>query len=186
MKWMRIMALAWLGGLCMGMTVHAQTTNAAATEIESLENQTNVIIVKGYGQGGMVSIGSGILTVRLKESYALQSGAKLQAVVLDFAVGGEHQRAVVDYSEIDSLLGALDYVRTATYDVTGLPGFQIVYRTKDGFVVIGEGSHRQSSVQTFVQFDGCERILLDSDQMAQLRNTIAQAESMLNDLKTRK
>jgi hypothetical protein len=82
------------------------------------------------------------------------------------------------------LLKALDYIRSVTYDVTGLPAFEATYQTKDGFRVIGIGSHRQSAVQTFVQFDGCARIPLDSDQMSQLRGQIAQARQTLDELKS--
>jgi hypothetical protein len=183
-----MLAVALLGGAGLVMPLRAQSTNAPIpelnlTDIAIFEAQTNVLVVKGFGTSGSVNIGEGLLSVRLKESYNPDTGSKLQAVVLDYAEGPVRQRAVVDRVEIDSLLRALDYVRSATYDVTGLPGFEASYRTRDGFRVIGLGSHRQSAVQTFVQFDGCGRILLNSDQMSQLRSEIAQAQRTLDELK---
>ncbi|MDR3457666.1 MAG: hypothetical protein P4N60_09485 [Verrucomicrobiae bacterium] len=186
MKLMKVLAAVLLGVVWLGMPAHAQSTNAFHTDIETFEAQTNLVIVKGFGTGGTVSVGDSILTVRLKESFSPDVNGKWQAVVLDCAEGGLHQRAVIDYAEIDSLLRALDYIRSATYDVTGLPGFEASYQTKDGFRVIGLGSHRQSAVQTFVQFDGCARIPLDSDQISQLRSQISQAQHTLDELKSPK
>ena len=186
MKLLKVLALALLAGPWLGTFALAQATNAIQTDIENLEGQTNVLIVKGFGSGGMVSVGGGVLAVHLKESFSPDDGKKLQALVLDYNEGGARQRAIIDYVEIDSLLRGLDYIRTAAYGVTGLPSFEVIYRTRDGFKIIGVGSHRESSVQTYVQFDGCQRVLMDSDQMAQLRNTIAQARNTLDELKTAK
>lgn len=186
MKMMKVLALVLLGGAWSGLAARAQSTNVVRTDIEAFEAQTNIVIVRGFGTGGTVSVGNGMITVRLRESFSPDTGGKYQALVLDGSEGGLRQRAVVDYAEIDSLLRALDYIRSATYDVTGLPGFEASYQTKDGFRVIGLGSHRQSAVQTFVQFDGCGRIPLDSDQISQLRAQIAQAQHTLEELKAPK
>jgi len=192
MKFMKVLALVLAGVAGLGTAAYAQSTNVPAlnsprTDIEMFESQTNVLVVKGFGSSGAVSIGEGVISVRLKESYGPDTGSKYQALVLDYACeGGPRQRAVVDYVEIDSLLRALDFVRSATYDVTGLPGFEATYQTRDGFRVIGLGSHRQSAVKTFVQFDDGGRIVLNSDQMSQLRSEIAQAKRTLEELKTPK
>jgi hypothetical protein len=183
MKLMKLLVLTWLGAAWLGTSAYAQSTNGFRTDIEAFEAQTNVIIIKGFGLGGTVSAGDGILAVHLKESYSPDTGNKLQAMVLDFNEGGTHQWAVIDYSEIGPLLKGLDYVRAATYDVTGLPSFEVLYQTKDGFRVIALGTHRQSSVQTFIQFDGFPRILLNSDQMSQLSGVIGQAQTSLDELK---
>jgi hypothetical protein len=186
MKMMKVLAVVLLGGAWLGASAQAQSTNVFRTDIETFESQTNVVIVRGFGTGGTVSVGNGILSVHLKESYSPDTGGKWQALVLDGSDGSFRQRAVIDYAEIDSLLRALDYIRSATSDVTGLPAFEVSYQTRDGFRVIGVGSHRQSAVQTFVQFEGCARIPLDSDQMSQLRNQISQARRTLDELKTTK
>ncbi|MBW8864398.1 MAG: hypothetical protein JF609_05645 [Verrucomicrobia bacterium] len=186
MKLMKVLALTLLGVSGWGLAALAETNDTIHTDIEIFETQTNVLVVKGFGTGGTVSVGAGLLAVRLKESYSPDVGNKLQGLVLDYSEGGEHQRAVIDYAEVDSLLRAVDFIKSATYDVTGLPGFEAVYQTRDGFRVTGVGAHRQSSVQTYVQFAGCQRILLDSDQMSQLRNAISQARNTLDQLKSPK
>ena len=124
--------------------------------------------------------------MRLRESYNVDTGSRFQALVLDFAIGGEREAAIVDYSEIDSLLKGLDFIKSATYDVTGLPGFQAEYQTKDGFRVMAIGTHRQSSVQTYMQFEGWQRIQMNLDQMAQLRAVIDQARQSLDALRATK
>ncbi|HEV2693758.1 MAG TPA: hypothetical protein VG347_12775 [Verrucomicrobiae bacterium] len=186
MKWMKLVAMVLLGTTWLEAAAYAQSTNLYRTDIEAFEAQTNVVVVKGYGTAGTVSMGSSILSIRLKESFTPDATGKLQALVLDCSDGGGREWAVIDYAEIDSLLRGIDYIRSATYDVTGLPGFEADYQTKGGFRVIGVGSHRQSAVQTYVQFDGYRRIPLDSDQISQLRNQIAQARQTLDELKSPK
>jgi hypothetical protein len=183
MKTIKVLALVLLIGAGLGTPAGAQTNNTWSTDIETFEAQTNLIIVKGFGTGGTVSMGNAVLTVGLKESYSPDTGGKWQAVVLECNEDGAREWAVIDYAEIESLLKAIDFSRAATYDVTGLPGFQASYRTKDGFRVMALGSHRQSVVETYVQFGGYRRIQLDSDQMSQLRNVIEQARDSLDALK---
>ena len=186
MKLIKVLAIILLGGAWLETPAYAQSTNVFQTDIEAFEAQTNIVIVKGFGTGGTVSAGNGILAIHLKESYSPDTGGKWQALVLDCSEGGYRERAVIDYAEIDSLLRGLDYIRSATYDVTALPSFEAVYQTKGGFRIMGVGSHRQSAVQTFVEFDGWPRIPLDSDQISQLRSQIAAAQHTLDELKSGK
>ena len=186
MKLMKVLALVLLGGAWLEISACAQSTNNVRTDIEVFEAQTNLVVVKGFGTAGSVSVGNGILNIRLKESFSPDTGGKWQALVLDCSDDGAREWAVIDYAEIESLLRGIDYIRSATYDVTGLPGFEASYQSRDGFRVIGVGSHRQSAVQTFVQFEGCRRIPLNSDQMSQLRNQISQARQTLDQLKSPK
>ena len=107
-------------------------------------------------------------------------------LALDYAEGGQHQRAWIDCEEIEPLLKGMVYIRRGTYNVTRLPGFEAVYETKSGLRVVGLGSQRQSNVQTFLQFEGGQRLVLNSDQMAQLRNAIAQGRTALDERKAEK
>jgi hypothetical protein len=186
MKIMKTCVAILLGGMWLVSALHAQTTNAPRTEIELLEGQTNVVVVKCFGPAGSVNLGQGILSVRLKESFNADTGRKLHGLTLTYVEGGQHERAVLDYDEIEPLIKGMDYIRAASYDVTSLSGFEAVFLTKNGFRVIGLGSPRQNSVQTFLQFDDGPRVLLNSDQIAQLRNVIAQSRNALDDLRVAK
>jgi hypothetical protein len=191
---MKIIATILLGSLFLLPTVRAQTdaatatltTNVSPTQIEALEEQTNVIIIKGIGPGGSLTVGSGILTVQLKESFIPDNGARLQGLVLDYEQGEFHRRAVVDYDEIAPLLKAMDYIAAVSHDVSGLPDFEAAFKTKAGFQVIGIGNRRQTGVQMFLNFEWRERIPVSSVQMAELRNLIAQSQTALDALNVQK
>ena len=186
MKIREIILAALLSGWLLLPTLHAQITNAPRTEIERLEAQTNVLIVRGFGPAGTVNLGQGVLSVRLKESFSPDTGRKLHGLILDYTEAGQRERVVLDYDELEPLLRGIDYIRAATYDVTTLPGFEAVFVTKNGFRVIAFGSQRQTSIQIFLQFEDGPRRLLNSDQIAQLRNVLSQSRNVLDELKAAK
>ena len=186
MNWKKL--LAWASVVGLGCTAYAQGqfTNAVRADIEIFETQTNLLIVKGFGSGGSVNFGASVITVRLKDTFNPDTGRRLQGIVITFTEGERRERATVDYDEIEPLIKAIDYIRSVSYDVTGLPSFEATYQTRDGFRVIGFGGHRQTSVQHFLQFDDCARISLNSDQIAQLRGVISQARTTLDELRPAK
>lgn len=186
MNWKKVLTLAGIFGSSFIASAQVQFTNAIRADIEQFEAQTNLLIVKGMGVGGTVNFGSSAISVRLKDSYNPDTGRRLQGIVINFVEGERRERATIDYDELEPLIKAFDYVRSVTYDVTGLPSFEASYQTKDGFRVIGFGGHRQSSVQHFVQFDDGARIALNSDQIAQLRGIISQARNTLDELRPAK
>ena len=166
--------------------VQAQTTNVPQTDIEMLELQPDGIIVKGFGPAGSVSVGEGSLSVRVKESFNVDTGGKLEGLTLNYADGRNRERAVIDYEEIAPLLKGMDYLQSVTYDVTSLSGFEAAFQTKSGCRVSAFGSQRHTAIQLFIQFEGAPKIELNSDQAAQLRNVIAQGLDMLNSLRAAK
>lgn len=183
MNWKKAFVLSGMIGSNFIASAQVQSTNAVRADIEQFEAQTNLLIVKGTGVGGTVNFGNAAISIRLKDSYNPDTGRRLQGIVILFAEGERRERATIDYDELEPLIKAFDYIRSATYDVSGLPSFETVFQTKDGFRVIGFGGHRQTSVQHFVQFDACARIPLNSDQIAQLRGIISQARNALDELR---
>ena len=183
MNWKTALVLAGVVGSTWIASAQVPSTNNLRADIELFEAQTNLLIVKGMGVGGTVNLGNAAISVRLKDSFNPDSGRRLQGIVILFAEGERRERATIDYDELEPLLKAFDYARSATYDVTGLPSFEASYQTRDGFHVIAFGGHRQSSVQLFVQFDDGARIPLNSDQLAQVRGIISQARNTLDELR---
>ena len=178
-----ILALAVIVSAAV-VTTRAQDTNGLRTVIENFESQTNVIMVRGFGVVGSVSIGNGIISVRSKESININLGQKAYGVVIE--LGGEalpRQRAVIDEDELESLLGGLDYLRTITADVTAMPAFEAHYDTKDGLRFLALGSRRQSGIQYFLRFEDGARFDLNSDELTQIRNLVSQARNAINSLK---
>ena len=186
---MKIIAAVLLSAT-LASAVHAQflteATNVTPTKIETLEAQTNAIIVRGIGTAGSLTAGTGLLTVQLKESLNADTNVKLLGLLLDYAQGNFHRRMVLDYDELALLLKAMDYIQTVNHDVTQLPNFEVVFRTKSGFQVIGIGNQRQTAVQIFMKLGDDERISVNSTQLSQLRTLIAQCQVALDALREAK
>ncbi len=175
-------------------TVRAQDygTNAAPrTDIEIFEAQTNVVIVKGISLINTINMSSGSLSVRAKESKEPATSQVQYGMMVEFAVNGEgrdreRERAVMDYTELNSLLEGIDYIKKMTSDSTDMSGFEAQYMTKSGFKVIAFSSRREGSVQIFIEFDGCLRISLTSDQISQFRDVVSSAKNTLDALQAGK
>jgi hypothetical protein len=187
-KSMRHFYFIAIAACSMAFAVNAQnTTNAPNTEIELFEAQTGRVIVKGFSDIGSVNTGSGVVTIRCKESTDATNGRKLYGVAIRFAGNNRFsEKLVVDYSELDSLASSIDYLGKITYDVTSLPGFEATYSTRSGLRIVAYSSRRQGGIQTFLQFGDNPRVLLTTDQMTQLEGLIGQAKTMIDSLRTAK
>ena len=165
------------------------TNDWPKTDIETFEAQTNVVIVKGISLINTINMSSGSLSVRSKESKEPATGQVQYGMMVDFAVNGdgrERERAVVDYSELPSMLDGIDYIKKMTSDSTDMAGFEAHYATKSGFRVIAFSSRREGNVQIFLQFDNCQRIPLTSDQISQFRDLVSSAKNSLDALQAGK
>lgn len=174
----------------MAHLIHAQSlpsaTNATPTKIEMLEATTNAIIVKGLGDAGSVSVGSGVMVFQLKESFNADTGARLHGLSLDYAQSNYHRRELIDYDELNLLIKAIDYILSVNHNVTRLPNFMVQFRTRTGFQVIGIGNQRQSFTEMYLQFSSGERMPVNPTQMAQLRGMLANCAVALEALGARK
>jgi hypothetical protein len=176
---------ALLGGFLLVSAGHAQTTNSPATAIETAELLPDAVIVKGFGSAGSVNIGPGALSVGLKET-SVDNNRRWYGLALEYIDSAKRERAVLDDDEIQPLLKGMDYLATITYNATTLPGFQAVFQTRSGFRVIAVGTQGQNNIQTFVQFYDYPRIPLETTQLSQIRNVIAQGLNNLDALKSLK
>src|ERR1700744_1724492 len=110
-----------LAVISLTFAVRAQdvlTNSAPRTEIETFEAQTNTVIVKGLSLVNTINMSSGTISVLTKQSMDVTTGRKEYGLMIDFAGGEWHTRAIVDYSELDSFLDGLDYLNKVTSDVT--------------------------------------------------------------------
>lgn len=176
-------------GAAVGLTLAAAAqgtrgTNAPATEIENFEAQTNVVIIKAFGQVGSVSIGNGAILVICKDSTDVNSGIHKYGVVIELTADRtRRQRAVVDEDELGPLVGGIDYLGKISSDAGSLSGFEAEFKTKSGLRFIAHSSHRRGIVERYIQFPGWPRIPLNTDQMSQLENLVSQAQNTINSLK---
>ena len=181
---MKIIAAVLLSSVVIS-AVHAQiqleATNSP-TKIETLESVTNAIIVKGLGDAGSVSVGSGVMAFQLKESFNVDTGARLLGLTLEYTQASFRRREVIDYDELALLLKAIDSILAVNHNVTQLPNFVVEFKTKSGFQVIGIGNQRQSFIQMHLQFGSGERIMVNPTQMVQLRGMLANCQTALEAL----
>jgi hypothetical protein len=171
----------------LALTSPAQDTNALRTDLGALEAHNSVIIIKGFGPVGSVSVGTDVISVRSKESTDVSSGLKNYGLAIELEGNSlTRERIYVDYDEIDSLLGAMDYLIKIKYDVTALPGFEASYTTKAGLRVIANSIRRDGAIQHSLQYGDSPRIILTSMQLTQLYELIEQARKNLDALKNAK
>jgi hypothetical protein len=161
------------------------TTNVLKTEIENFEAQTGTVIVKGVGQGGSLTTGAGIISVRLKESIDVSHGGKLYGMAIGLESGPRREFLTVDYDEMDSLISGMDYLAKIGYDATALQAFEASFTTRSGLRVVAYSTVRQGGIHTYLQFGDAPKISLAPDQLAQFQNLIAQAKSSLDALKNK-
>lgn len=174
--------------LCSALALQAGaqvSTNAPATVIESFEQQTDILIVKGFGDIGSVSTEGGVVSVRCKESDNPLTNSKLYGIAVGIDLNQAHGYLVVDYDEMDSLIRALDFIGKISYDVTPMQGFDASFTTRSGLRIGAHTERRQSGIQLFLQFDDTPKIPLTSDQFTQLQNLIVQAKTSLDATKNK-
>jgi hypothetical protein len=165
---------------------HAQdTTNVLKTEIENFEAQTGTVIVKGVGQGGSLTTGAGIISVRLKETIDVGHGSKLYGMAIELEAGQRRDFSIVDYDEMDPLLNGMDYLAKIGYAATALQAFEANFTTRSGLRIVAYSTVRQGGIHTYLQFGDAPKISLAPDQLAQFQNLIAQAKSSLDALRNK-
>jgi hypothetical protein len=181
-----------IGAVLLAFPAIAQdtATNAPATVIENFEQQTDTVIVKSSNPIGTIIIGSGVLSVRAKESNDVNHSQKIYGIAIGWN-GGNSQPGnpfskgflVVDYDELDSFISGINYISNVTYDVTSMPTFEVSFTTRSGIRIIAHSDRRQGGINAFLQLADWQKIQLNSDQLAQLKSLVSQAKSSLDAIK---
>src|SRR3954447_12091161 len=92
-------------------TVLAQETNAPRTMLEAFEAETGVVIIKGSGETGSMSAGAGTVAVGCRESTDVSTGRKQYGITVGIKADAQQEdTTVIDYDEVDSLVGGLESV----------------------------------------------------------------------------
>lgn len=188
MRTTKIASLIFAVIACAMFHAHAQDTNPPLTDFQNFIQQTNTVIVRGFTVMGSVSLGNATVSVNAQEGNDISHGLKKYAVFVVLSdVDQEGRRyvlsQVIDYDELDSLAGAMDYISKVTSDVSQLNGFEASYATKSGFRIISHSDRKQGTVNLSIQFSGYPRIAVSSDQLNQIRSLIVQAKSTLDSIK---
>src|SRR5579872_1187572 len=131
-------------GLLLTATADAQDTNAPRTELDAFEARPGVVIVRGSADVGVVTTATGTVLVRCKESVEASSGRKQHGLAI--TITGKDQQSdttIIDYDEMDSFLGGLDFLASANWSLTSLQNFDAVYTTRDGLQVAAYSSKQR-------------------------------------------
>jgi hypothetical protein len=184
------MLLAATGGLMVAGELRAQDTNLylvqpPPTLLETLENMPDQLMVKGTEPVGTVSLAGAVITVICKEDTMVSLNRKEYGIVVQISVNGlPDDRTVVDYDELDALLGSMDYLANITRSVTTLSGFDAGFTTKGGLRVSAFSSRRVGQLELALRTSRMQRgMLLTSDQLAQFHSLVGQAKQKLDALK---
>ena len=172
---------------CATFRAVAQDTNLPPTDFQCFMQQTNTVIVRGFTTIGTVALGNANVSIHAQEGNDITHGGKKYAVLIVFNEAEQESRRgipfYVDYDELDSLTGAIDYLSKITSGVSPLSGFEATYATKSGFRVIAHSERRQGITNTYIQFCDFPRIAASTEQLNQLHNLIFQAKSTLDGIK---
>jgi|SRR5277367_5403721 len=166
----------------------ALDTNSLKTDLGVFETQTGTVLIKGFSQIGLLTVGSDVITVRCKETSDVSTGHKADGLAIEITRNPLlRERILVDYAEIDSLLDSINYLNKISYDVTPLAGFEASYTTKAGLRVAANSVRKQGIIQASLEYD-CDdlRILLTTDQMTQFYRLIEQARKNLDAMENAK
>ena len=190
MRITKIMLLAVTGWMVVAGGLRAQDTNLylvqpPPTVLETLENTPDQLMVKGSEPIGTVSTGGAVITVICKEDTMVSLNRKDYGIVVQISVNGQpDDRTVVDYDELDPLLGTMDYLANINRSVTSLSGFDAGFTTKGGLRVSAFSSRRVGQIELALRTSRMQKgMLLTTDQLAQFHSLVGQAKQKLDALK---
>jgi len=181
----KILILSAIGSLSIAIQSPAQSTNAyPLTYLETVENSTGQLVVKGSAISGDVSLGSTVLTVVCKADSLPSSGRKLYGILIDLKSTTMEDATVVDYDEMDGLLKSIDYVSKADASVSALPSFSVGYTTKAGLKIAAYTNQRKNQINFVLHGSHYERgIPLTPDQLSKTYDLLAQAKAQIDQLR---
>jgi hypothetical protein len=114
------------------------------------------------------------------------SGARKEhGILVDIGVNGQpDDSTVVDYDELDALLGSMDYLANINRSVTALSGLNASFTTKGGLRVGAFSSRRVGQIELSLRSSRMQKgMLLTSDQLVQFHSLVDQAKHKLDALK---
>jgi len=185
-------AFKFLSSIVMGFSfLHvssiAQETNVVVppTILEAMEQTTNQLIVKGFTPVGGIAADGAEISIVCKADAIPSTNRKEYGVAVEIrSTSAGEDRAILDFDELDSLLGAFDFLSNANWSITPLSGFDASYTSKAGLCVTAFSSKRLAGIQFAVRSGRMQRrILLTPDQWGRLRSMIEQAKGKLDGLR---
>lgn len=158
---------------------------APRTKLETLENRSETVVIKGFSfvgrmSGGKVG-GGGPLVVAVREARDAASGERESGLVI--WIGDERRpetQAFVDHDELEPLIEALKFLETTTKSVTRLDSYEASYRTRDDLDVSLLETRNGQRLAVEVGRPTRTRILLAPEQLKELRGLIEKGRDKLD------
>jgi hypothetical protein len=157
-----------------------------ATKLEAFETNVEVVIIKASTDAGSISADAGDVAVRCREITDTSTGHKEQGIALEITVRGQPKDVLlIDYDEIPSLVGAIDYITKLDVSVTPLTAFDAAYTTKGGFRIAALGTRRTGAIQFGVRDARTlsTPVVFSRDEMSRLSGIINQAKGILDSVR---
>lgn len=159
-------------------------------KLEDFDGRMETLLIKGRTWVGMLRAQNGSIHVEAIEirdtrdsSHA--TGVMITIVPAETNATAEEIRSLIDYDEIDKLVGVLDTMAKADEHVTRLVNFEERYRTRGDFeaIVYKQISGAGASAAIEGGFFDRVRLLMAVDDLTKLRWFIAQAKDKLDEAK---
>ena len=184
-----MMAVAGWFVLTVDSPAQTQVTNVlvqpATTRLEALENTLGKVVLKSRTEVGTVSASTGAVTVFFKEDSLVGENLKEHGVVIVMKVSGQpDDRTLVDYDELESLEGALDYLSRMNWSETTMASFDATFTSKAGLRVESFGNRRSGKIDFSIRSNQMQHgINLAPENLAQIRSLLDQAKRKLDELR---
>ena len=173
--------------------LHSQETNVCQlpppTKLEAFEAKTGIVQVQGSAHMGTIPVKLGVVSVKCREVQEPSTGLRESGLVISVKENDQLEDTnVVDYDEIDSLLGGINYISRADHSVSPLPHFEAVYRTRALLQISTYSSKRTGTIESAIQSSRISRAtaLLSLEDLAKLRVLIEQSKAKLDALRKEK
>lgn len=158
----------------------------ARTYLERLEQQTNMVLIKGFTRITSVEVrGVRIDAVHMRELNDKMPPAK--GIVISLREGGERpneNRAFVDYEGLDALLNAIDAVSRIDETATRFAGFEATYKTLGDFEIrVFRQTQRGTAVILSTGICDPAKQTMTLDDLAKVKAMVQEAKTRLDELR---
>ena len=159
---------------------------APRNKLEEFESRTSVVLIKGRTWVATLRASSGNARVEATEIRDVSNNSRAMGVTVTILTTSPASeiRCLIDYDEIDPLVGAFDVMAKAEDSVTKLSHFETHFRTRADFEII---VFKQLTGGIAAAFEGGfvdrTRVLLTMEEFTRLRWMIAQAKERLDEIK---
>jgi len=181
--------VALIGWFALTVVCPAQTfiTNVMlqppATTLEAMESTVGKVVFKSRTEIGTISTAAGTVTIYFKEDSVVGENGKAHGLAVAINGNDADTRTLVDYDELESLMGALDYLSRLDWSITPMSNFDASYTTKAGLRVDAFGNRRSGRISFSLRSSQTTRISLASEHLVQLRSLLDQAKRKLDELR---